>query len=216
MNVGGQQHGQRGGGYGGQGPRPGGGSGGSRQPAGGGGGHPASNASRREENVAERLAKRLRDQATARYFVDAPSSDSQAAAGGREERRPVPRKELFDQEAEELAKKLANIPASQLRRFYSVVQRIKRRLDLDRSLGGDFIQSELAILKARGAYALARLDYRPDPSKGYDPDELLTMLVRHGRSVTDRDSFLAFARHFEAVMAFHKVYEDKRAARRSD
>ncbi len=201
------QHGSRPGGPGG-GPRPqSGGVGGARPTGGGGGGGHGGGVDRpREEPIAQRIERRLRDKTRIDYFAGSVSSDQP----------PSPRKELFDEEAETLAKKIASIPASQLRRFYSVVQTIKRKLDLDKELGADFIKAELALLKARGAYALARLGYKPDPSKGYEPDELLTMLVRHGNSIEDRRSFLAFARHFEAVMAYHKVFEDKRADRRND
>lgn len=198
------QHGQRPGAPGG-GPRPpSGGGGGYGNPRGGGGGGGGGRPP--EEAVAQRLGRRLQDKERIDYFASPVSPD----------RPPAPRKELLDEQAQELAKKIANVPASQLRRFYSVVQTIKRKLDLDDKLGADFIKAELALLKARGAYALARLDYKPDESKGYDPDALLTMLVRHGNSVEDRRSFLAFARHFEAVMAYHKVFEDKRAGRRNE
>ena len=49
---------------------------------------------------------------------------------------PAPRPELFDEEAELLARRLAGIPASQLRRFFGAVQTIKRKLDVDPRLGG--------------------------------------------------------------------------------
>lgn len=189
------------------GSRPGGPGGGPRPQGGGSTNTPGAVGDRvREESIAQRIERRLRDKTRIEYF-ESPASPGRPAS---------PRKDLFDKEAEELAKKIANVPASQLRRFYSVVQTIKRKLDLDKELGSDFIKAELALLKARGAYALARLGYKPDPDKGYDPDELLTLLVRHGNSIEDRRSFLAFARHFEAVMAYHKVFEHKRADRRND
>ena len=153
------------------------------------------------QNTAKRIEQRLRDPARIIYF-DKPTEPNA---------KPAPRKELFDKEAETLAKKLAGIPASQLRRFYTGVRAIKRQLDLDPNLGIDFIKAELALLKARSAYALARLDYRADDQK--DPDQLLTLLVRHGNSFEDRKSFNAFVRHFEAIMAYHKVFEEKRANR---
>lgn len=121
--------------------------------------------------------------------------------------RRSPRAALFDAEAEETAKKLAGIPASQLRRFFGAVMAIRRRLDRDSSLGAEFIQAEMALLKARAAYTLARRKKRNDQSEL--DDELLAFFVRHARSVDDRASFAAFMRHFEAVMAFHKVYEKK-------
>jgi len=151
--------------------------------------------------AAKRIEQRLRDPARITYFEKPAGPNA----------KPAPREALFDTEAENLAKKLAGIPASQLRRFYTGVRAIKRQLDLDQNLGVDFIKAELALLKARSAYALARLDYRADDTK--DPDELLTLLVRHGNSIEDRKSFNAFVRHFEAIMAYHKVFEEKRANR---
>lgn len=138
----------------------------------------------------------LRDTKTVEYF-GAKSNDG---------RRP-PRAGLFDAEAEDTAKKLAGIPASQLRRFFSAVMAIRRRLDLDEKLGDEFIKAEMALLKARAAYTLARRKKNKDQVE--DDDELLAFFVRHARSVSDRPSFAAFMRHFEAVMAFHKVYEKK-------
>ncbi len=65
----------------------------------------------------------------------------------------------------------------------------------------------MALLKARSAYALARLKYSDVGEQ--ESGELLSLFVRHGRSIDDRAAFLAFARHLEAVMAFHKVFEVK-------
>lgn len=131
---------------------------------------------------------------------------------GRNDELPAPRPELFDAEAELIARRLAGVPASQLRRFFGAVQTIKRKLDVYPQLGADFIKSEMALLKARAAYALARLKY--ETGEGRDPDELLTLFVRHGRSAEDRQSFLAFVRHFEAVIAYHKVFEIKKDGER--
>lgn len=168
-----------------------GGSGGGSSYGGGGGDGGASAAQ-------QRVARRLQDQGRIVYFK-APAKNDE---------KPAPRPELLDEEAEAIARKLAGIPASQLRRFYGAVKTIKRQLDLDRRLGADFIKGELALLKAKGAYALVRLKYEPEGA--LDPDEFLTMLVRNGRSVEDRASFMAFVRHFEAVMAYHKVFEIKK------
>jgi CRISPR-associated protein Csm2 len=166
------------------GGRPGSGYGGGRDFGGGrsGGGSPV-------------IPQLLRDTKTVEYF-GAKSNDG----------RRSPRAALFDAEAEETAKKLAGIPASQLRRFFGAVMAIRRRLDRDSSLGAEFIQAEMALLKARAAYTLARRKKRNDQSEL--DDELLAFFVRHARSVDDRASFAAFMRHFEAVMAFHKVYDN--------
>ena len=142
------------------------------------------------------ISKLLRDTKPVDYF--GPRSNDQ---------RRQPRAALFDEEAETTAKKLATIPASQLRRFFGAVMGMRRRLDLDSSLGPEFIQAEMALLKARAAYTLARRKRRKDEKD--EDDELLAFFVRHSRSVADRAGFAAFMRHFEAVMAFHKVYEKK-------
>lgn len=148
----------------------------------------------------QRLADILREKDTVVYF--------EAARGNAG--RPAPRPDLFDGEAESVARRLAKIPASQLRRFFGAVIAIKRRLEIDNALRGDaatgFIRGEMALLRAKAAYTLARQRY------DQDADELLRLLGRHGRSIGDRHDFLVFARHFEAVMAFHKVYESGRGA----
>lgn len=141
------------------------------------------------------ISRLLRDTKTVEYFA------SKANDG-----RRAPRAALFDTEAEDTAKKLAGIPASQLRRFFGAVMGVRRRLDLDALLGAEFIQAEMALLKARAAYTLARRKRGRD-NQSEEQDELLAFFVRHARSVSDRPSFAAFMRHFEAVMAFHKVYE---------
>lgn len=138
------------------------------------------------------LERRLKDPERVLYFQ--PGSNSE---------QPAPRPELFGAEAEAVARKLAGVPASQLRRFFGGVIAIKRRLEIDGSLGSDFIKGEMALLKAKAAYALARLKYPGEAG------ELLSLFVRHGRSIEDRRTFTAFARHLEAVMAFHKVFEVK-------
>lgn len=152
-------------------------------------------------NRQERIALRLRDQERIQYFRP-----------GRNDEPPAPRPELFDDEAERIARRLAEVPASQLRRFFGAVQTIKRKLEVDSRLGSEFIRSEMALLKAKAAYALTRLKYQAGGDR--DPDELLILFVRHGRSAEDRTSFLVFVRHFEAIMAYHKVFEVKKDGER--
>jgi len=137
----------------------------------------------------------LREKADQRLFSD-------------NERRAL-RKELLDGEAEATARKLAGVPASQLRRFFGSVMGLKRRLLLDREakqIPDDLIQAEVAMMKASAAYACKRLDYE---RKNPDGLELVRLFVRAGHAVKDRKDFEAFARHFEAVIAFHKVYETR-------
>jgi CRISPR-associated protein Csm2 len=138
----------------------------------------------------------LRDQATSVYF--------EPAGGG------APRPALLDSEAEETARKLGAIPASQLRRFYGAVMTLRHRLELDPQLADEAIRGEMALLKAKAAYTLARgTNWRSDADTGTDPDELVRFFVRNGRAVQNRADFFAFCKHFEAVMAFHKIYEQK-------
>ena len=125
---------------------------------------------------------------TVHYFTDASG-------------KSVLRKELVDGVAEDVAQKLADLPASQLRRFYGAVIALKRQVELDPNLPDDEIQAQLALMKAKAAYTHAR--------GGQVPEELVRFFVRHAKSVRNRADFLAFCRHFEAVMAFHKCFEKK-------
>lgn len=141
------------------------------------------------------LLARLRDQQRITYTR--PSQSNTA--------KPAPRPELFDEEALAVAQKLAGIKASQLRRFFGAVQTLKRKLQLDGRLDLEFIKGEMALLKAKSGYMLQRL-HKGDE----DAWDLLTLLVRHGRSIENRDDFFTFARHFEAVMAYHKMLSNER------
>ncbi|MEK0085283.1 type III-A CRISPR-associated protein Csm2 [Benzoatithermus flavus] len=138
------------------------------------------------------LEERLRSPETVRYYADA-------------ERKAI-RRELLDGEAEAVARRLRSIPASQLRRFFGSVMTLKRRVELEKP-PAELIQAEMALLKASAAYACKRGKYDRDEER--DPDELLSFFVRHARSVRDAQDFMAFARHFEAVVAYHKCFEDK-------
>jgi CRISPR-associated protein Csm2 len=138
------------------------------------------------------LEERLRSQETVAYFVD--------------DQRKAVRKELLDGAAETVARRLRSVPASQLRRFFGSVMTLKRRIELEQP-PAELIQAEMALLKASAAYACKRGSYRRDEER--DPDELLSFFVRHARSVRDARDFAAFARHFEAVIAYHKCFEDK-------
>lgn len=116
------------------------------------------------------------------------------------------RGDLLDQEANETARKLRDIPASQLRRFFGTVMGVRRRLEVDPEFrkNSEAIQAELAFLKASSAYAAKRLNWKGDSL------ELVRMLTVARNSVKDARDFEAFARHFEAVVAFHKVYGKER------
>jgi len=106
---------------------------------------------------------------------------------------------LLDAGAQKTAQDLAEIPTTQIRRFFGQVSAIKRRLEMDRdkAITEGEIQAQLAFLKASTAYAAGR-DGKNLP--------VLRFMVRHANTVRTRDDFSAFHRHFETVVAFHKVY----------
>lgn len=171
-------------GPGGGGPRPGFGHGGPRSPQGGGAppqNHGASDRGRIEE-LLRPPAQKLR------YF----SANDPKAINAK----------LLGDEAEEVAKKLAEVPASQLRRFYAEVMALKRRAELA-GASDEEIRAQLTLLRAKAAYTWQR--------QSRYPGELVAFFTRHAASVETRHDFLrGFQPHFEAVMAFHKVFERKR------
>ncbi len=111
---------------------------------------------------------------------------------------------LVDESARALGENLKEVPASQIRRFYSDVTTFERRLSAE-SLPDDAIQAQMALLKAKAAYAHKRAKRGP----GFPP-ELLQFFVDHAGAIKDRKDFDAFRRIFEAVIAYHKFYEVKR------
>ena len=112
------------------------------------------------------------------------------------------RPSLLDEEAQAAAKALENITNTQLRRFFAQVGAIKRRIDVDPSISDSEILAQVAFLKASSAYAAGR---------STDNKPVLDFVVKHANSIKDRRDFLDFHRHFEAVIAFHKVYgKDKK------
>lgn len=124
-----------------------------------------------------------------------------------QENSQAPRAEAVLEEAEVVARQLASLPASQLRRFYSAATALKRQLELDgkRAIADDEIRTRLGLLKAQAAYTWKRgRDY---------PTELVAFFTRHADAVRTRDDFLrGFCRHFEAVVAYHKVFEIKKGS----
>lgn len=109
--------------------------------------------------------------------------------------------QLLAETAENVARKLASFPSSQLRRFYGEVVALKRRVELANASDAE-IQAAMTMLRARAAYTLKR--------GSHYPGELVSFFNRHARSVQNKKDFLqGFQPHFEAVMAFHKVFETK-------
>jgi CRISPR-associated protein Csm2 len=113
------------------------------------------------------------------------------------------RPELLDSEAQERAKALREVASSQLRRFYGPTVAFRQRLEIDQQVTDSEVEAQIAYLKASSAYAGARKQ----------PKALVEFFVAAANSVKTRDDYICFARHFEAVMAFHKVFEQKRAER---
>jgi CRISPR type III-A-associated protein Csm2 len=115
----------------------------------------------------------------------------------------APDRDLLGSKAEEVAKKLATVPASQLRRFYAEVMALKRRAELTDITDAE-IRAQLMLLRAKAAYTWKRQENKY-------PEELVAFFNRHAHSVQSKTDFLrGFQPHFEAVMAFHKVFEVKK------
>lgn len=113
----------------------------------------------------------------------------------------VPRHELFDAEAQAEAKLWAKsgITRAQVRRFYGQVQANRRRIELEGAKARDEeARVAMALLKAATAYAAAR-ESRRKP--------LHEFAQWHTRLVNTIADFKVFCRHFEAVVAWHRVYE---------
>lgn len=111
---------------------------------------------------------------------------------------PVIRADLLDAEAQDQAQKFSELPNTQLRRFYDPVVALRLRVQAGQ-IDEAQIKVELALLKARAAYAYKRPGMRVPP-------DLVKFFTLHAHSVGNRDELLAFARHFEAVVAYHRVY----------
>jgi CRISPR type III-A-associated protein Csm2 len=121
--------------------------------------------------------------------------------------RRAPRREIFAEDAKKVGRELATLPASQLRRFYAEALALKRQIELDPNFPDPAVIARMHLLKARAGYTWAR---RP---KDY-PEELVAFFTRHAAAVQGRDDFrLGFQPHFEAVMAFHKMFEQKQKDR---
>ncbi len=175
------QHGSRPGGPGG-GPRPQGGGVGGTRPGGGGGGFGGGHGSGggNEADVAALLKPPAQKE---QYFI----------GNGR-----TIRAELLDAEAQAMAEKLKELPNTQLRRFYDPVVALRLRAQAGK-LDAEQVKAELAMMKARAAYAHKRPGQKV-------PAELVKFFTRHAASVDGPDKLVAFARHFEAIVAYHRVY----------
>jgi CRISPR-associated protein Csm2 len=113
-----------------------------------------------------------------------------------------PGPEFLDDAARSQAEKFERLPPSQLRRFYSMATDFKRRLELDTEgrIGDSEVQAQMAHLKASAAYAAMR----------NQPEELVRFFTVHANSVRTPTHYRTFCRHFEAVVAYHKVFGRER------
>ncbi|MFC6687723.1 type III-A CRISPR-associated protein Csm2 [Jhaorihella thermophila] len=114
----------------------------------------------------------------------------------------TPRHELFDSEAQAEARRWEKIKSSQVRRFFGQVRADLRKIELDGEAANDEqARVAMAFLKATSAYAAAREDARKP---------LAEFAAHHARIVNTIGDFKVFARHFEAVVAWHRVFEEQR------
>lgn len=106
---------------------------------------------------------------------------------------------LFDAEAQAEAKLWAasGIKTAQLRRFFGAAMAHLRRIDLGQSDDLD-TEAAMALMKASATYAAAR-ERKHEPIRQF--------FEHHYRLARTRDDFRLFARHFEAVVAYHRALE---------
>ncbi|MCS6781377.1 MAG: type III-A CRISPR-associated protein Csm2, partial [Geminicoccaceae bacterium] len=168
-------------------PGPGGGHGGGGGGSYGGGGHGGGN-----DGEVAALLKPPAEKET--YFVETSKKNEQ----GETVTTKTIRVALLDEEAQKMAEKLKELPNTQLRRFYDPVVALRLRAQAGK-LVAEQVKAELALMKARAAYA-----YRRPGQKV--PAELVKFFTKHAASVDSPEKLVAFARHFEAIVAYHRVY----------
>lgn len=122
------------------------------------------------------------------------------------------RPDLLDGDAEQVGKALAaaGLQSAQLRRFYGDVLNLRRRFEL-RSAGQDISRREEAFQEILPEFRMLRAKayYANKRSKNILPDVMKKFMENHVREVKTWKDFLAFCRHFEAVVAFHYAFSEK-------
>lgn len=111
------------------------------------------------------------------------------------------RHELFDEEAQKEARIWvdSNIKTTQVRRFFGQAQADRRQIELAGAKATDEqARVAMAFLKASTAYGAARDKHRKP---------LADFAHRHAGIVRTVQDFKGFLRHFEAVVAWHRVFE---------
>lgn len=111
------------------------------------------------------------------------------------------RAQLLDREARDEAEKWNNITSSQIRRYFGQVTADRRRLEIIDN-AEDEARVAMAMLKAATAYTAAKESKRKP---------IADFVAHHAGLVKSQEEFFAFARHFEAVVAWHKVFEKQKA-----
>lgn len=115
---------------------------------------------------------------------------------------------LVDEDAEKWARDFSRIPTSQLRRFYEHVLGLRRRLDVESEQGAareqtfERLRAEFKMLRAKAAYTFGRAESQKKDSYR----SLLQFFTDHTAAVKTVKDFEAFCQHFQAVVAFHKVF----------
>ena len=110
--------------------------------------------------------------------------------------KPELRFQLLGDEAEKQAKEMKDVKTSQIRRFYAPVVAFRQRLLLDPAISDTEVQAQVQHMKASAAYAGARKQ----------PVSMVRFFSRAANSVKSRADYTAFARHFEAIIAYHRVF----------
>lgn len=115
---------------------------------------------------------------------------------------------LLDEDARDWAKKLNEVTATQLRRFYEHVLALRRRMEIleqqstDPAKAFERIRPEFKLMLAKAAYAKGR------HPRSRAMQNLLQFVVDHVSAVKSRKDFDVFVKHFEAVMGFHKFFAE--------
>ncbi len=114
-----------------------------------------------------------------------------------------------DTEAERVAREIATLPSTQIRRFFSEVKGLKRQLELltsqdkgdarlERQVAWAQIHPRFAMLKSQVVYAQGRIGAKNMP------DAFVQFIIDHVAWVKGVEDFDAFLAHFEAVVGFHR------------
>lgn len=126
---------------------------------------------------------------------------------------------LLDKVAEKQAQDLQDVSATQLRRFYDHVLTFRRMLEDQKEQAGD-ADEEQAFLRIRPEFKMLRAKafYTYGRAKGREKDRLQPLfefLQKHTASVETAKQFRAFCKHFEAVVAFHKYFDEEKKRKES-